>query len=362
MSIHLEQAGRDVDGIMHLADIDLTLEPGQLYVLLGRTHAGKTSLLRLLAGLDRPTSGRFTENGADLTRVSISKRSVAFVYQQFVNYPSFTVRGNIAAPLKRMGLPAGEIARRVDDVARRVHIEPFLDRLPGQLSGGQQQRLAIARALAKNASLLLFDEPLVNLDYKLREGLREELRNLFRQGNQTVVYATTEPEEALQMGGTTIVMHEGRVIQTGPAHQVYRNPASVTVAEVFSEPPMNVVPARIDGDRLHIGALDIPLPAHVPPGQGGDCRIGVQPHRIAHRQQAGSVRLDGPMDLAEVDGSSTFAHFTAQGHPWIARLDGVHVLAQGSAFAGYVDPRDFYVFTAAGALVVPPATQGAAHG
>lgn len=362
MSIHLEKVGRDVDGIMHLADIDLTLEPGRLYVLLGRTHAGKTSLLRVLAGLDRPTSGQFTEDGADLTRLPISRRSVAFVYQQFVNYPSFTVRGNIAAPLKRMGLPADEIAARVDDVARRVHIEPFLDRLPGRLSGGQQQRLAIARALAKNAALLLFDEPLVNLDYKLREGLRDELRSLFRQGNQTVVYATTEPEEALQMGGTTIVMHEGRVIQAGPAHEVYRNPASVTVAEVFSEPPMNVVPARIEGDRLRIGTLDIPLPAHIPAGQAGECRIGIQPHRIAHRQQAGSIRLDGPMILTEVDGSSTFAHFTAQGHPWIARLDGVHPLPQGSAFAGYVDPRDFYVFTPAGALVVPSASQGTAHG
>ncbi|RWR48669.1 ABC transporter ATP-binding protein [Sinirhodobacter ferrireducens] len=362
MTIRLENVGRRVDGAMHLSGIDLVLEPGRLYVLFGRTHAGKTSLLRVLAGLDRPSEGRMTENGADLAAVPVPSRNVAFVYQQFVNYPSFSVGENIAAPLRRRGLSAEEISRRVTDVARRVQLESFLDRLPGQLSGGQQQRLAIARALAREASLMLFDEPLVNLDYKLREGLREELRGLFRQGRQIVVYATTEPEEALQMGGTTIVLHEGRVVQQGPAQEIYRKPQSALVASIFSEPPMNLVPARIEADRLRIGTLSIPRPAHIPAGLQGECRIGLQPHRVRHAESPGAIRLEGEMLLAEVDGSSTFAHFTAAGHPWVARIEGVHALHPGTAFAGHVDPRDLYVFAADGALVAPAATGGPVHG
>ncbi|MDH2326953.1 ABC transporter ATP-binding protein [Cereibacter sp. SYSU M97828] len=353
--IRLENLGRSVDGAMHLEGIDLTLSPG-INVLLGRTHAGKTSLLRVLAGLDRPTAGTVTQEGQDLTALPLSKRNVAFVYQQFVNYPAFSVRDNIAAPLRRKGLARDEIARRVADVARRARIEPLLDRLPAQLSGGQQQRLAIARALAKDAPLMLFDEPLVNLDYKLREGLREELRGLFHDG-QTVVYATTEPEEALQMGGTTIVMHEGRVLQTGPAHSVYRNPASVTVAEIFSEPPMNVVAARAQDGRLTLGDLTLPLPDHAPAGLMG-CRVGLQPHRIS--RSPGPIRLEGETLLAEVDGSSTFAHFRAGGQPWIARLDGVHSLPIGAPFTGFADPADLYFFAEDGTLLAP--ARGALHG
>ncbi|PJN93581.1 hypothetical protein CNY89_19780, partial [Amaricoccus sp. HAR-UPW-R2A-40] len=141
-------------------------------------------------------------------------------------------------------------------------LDALMERKPAALSGGQQQRLAIARALAKEASLMLFDEPLVNLDYKLREELRAELRAIFHEGRQTVVYATTEPDEALQMGGETIILHEGRVLQKGPTHQVYRRPASTLVADIFSEPPMNVAEARIAGGRLTLGGIEIAAPAH----------------------------------------------------------------------------------------------------
>ena len=191
MALHLHNVCKHVADEVHLADVSLTIKPGSLTVLLGHTLAGKTSLLRIIAGLDRPTFGRISLAGKDITRTTVRQRSVAMVYQQFVNYPSFTVRQNIASPLRLMR--ASNIDERVQALAERLRIAPYLDRLPGQLSGGQQQRVAIARALAKGADFLLLDEPLVNLDYKLREQLRAELRAIFTERDMTVLYATSEP-------------------------------------------------------------------------------------------------------------------------------------------------------------------------
>lgn len=362
MTIRVENVWRRVEEEPWLCGVDLTLEPGKLYVLLGRTGAGKTSLMRVLAGLDRPTQGRVTEDGRDLTQVPINRRNLAFVYQQFVNYPAFTVYDNIAAPLRRQRRPRAEIDAQVHAVARTVRIDALMSRKPAELSGGQQQRLAIARALAKQASLMLFDEPLVNLDYKLREELRAELRAIFHEGRQTVVYATTEPDEALQIGGETIVMHEGRVLQVGSAHHVYRHPTSTLVADIFSEPPMNLAAARIAGGRMTLAGIEIDTPAHARGRIEGPCQIGLMPHRIERRPGAGLVALRGPVLLAEVDGSSTFTHFEAGGGSWIARTEGVHLLPLGAAFEGFVDPDDFYVFDADGALVAPPAAAESAYG
>ena len=172
----------------------------------------------------------------------VRQRNVAMVYQQFINYPSMTVADNIASPLRLRGEP--DIDARVQELAAKLHIEPFLERLPAELSGGQQQRVALARALAKNAPLMLLDEPLVNLDYKLREELREELPQLFAAGRSTVVYATTEPTEALLLGGYTAVLDAGELLQYGPTAEVFHRPKSIRVARAFSDPPMNLVAAE----------------------------------------------------------------------------------------------------------------------
>lgn len=354
MSIVLKGLGRSVNGAAWLSDINLTLEPGGLYVILGRTLAGKTSLLRILAGLDRPSRGEMRDGAENLVGVPVRKRDVAFVYQQFVNYPSFTVYDNIAAPLRRQRLDRAEIDRRVRSVAEIVHIDGFLDRLPQQLSGGQQQRLAIARALAKRAHLLLLDEPLVNLDYKLREELRADLRNIFRDAEHTVVYTTTEPDEALQIGGTTIVLHEGRVLQIGPAAEVHRNPASTTVAEVFSDPPMNIFEGRIEEGLLAFAGLRAPLPFHMQGGPSGPCRLGLPPHRITETAAPGRVQLTGTVTLAEVDGSSTFTHFEAVGANWVMQRDGIRPKPAGSACTVHLDPADFFLFGTDGMLRTAP--------
>ena len=199
MQLALDSISKKVGAQTWLYDMNLSLQPNAVTVLLGATQAGKTSLMRIMAGLDVPTHGRVLVDGKDVTGTPVRDRNVAMVYQQFINYPSMKVAANIASPLKLRG--EKNIDARVREIASRLHIDMFLDRYPAELSGGQQQRVALARALAKAAPLMLLDEPLVNLDYKLREELRDELSSLFAAGNSTVVYATTEPTEALLLGG-----------------------------------------------------------------------------------------------------------------------------------------------------------------
>src|SRR5690348_4730794 len=215
MSVALDHVIRTVDGIETIRDVSLTLEKGTLSVLLGPTLSGKTSIMRLLAGLDKPATGRLLVDGKDVTGIDVRKRSVAMVYQQFINYPSLTVYENIASPLRVQRKPRAEIERRVQEAAKLLKLEPYLHRTPLQLSGGQQQRTAIARALVKGADLVLLDEPLANLDYKLREELRAELPRIFEASGSIFVYATTEPSEALLLGGNTVCMWEGKALQVG---------------------------------------------------------------------------------------------------------------------------------------------------
>src|SRR6202167_5855708 len=224
MTVTLERVARAVDGIPTIRDVSLTLERGTLSVLLGPTLSGKTSIMRLLAGLDKPTTGRVLVDGKDVTGFDVRKRSVAMVYQQFINYPSFTAYEKIASPLRVQGKPKAEIEKRVQEAAQLLKLEPYLDRTPLQLSGGQQQRTAIARALVKGADLVLLHEPLAHLDYKLREELRTELPRIFEASGAIFVYATTEPSEALLLGGRTICTWEGEALQVGETPLVYPRP------------------------------------------------------------------------------------------------------------------------------------------
>ncbi|ACY18411.1 ABC transporter ATP-binding protein [Haliangium ochraceum] len=343
MSLKLEGIGKTVGGEMHLADIDLTLEAGSFNILVGPTLAGKTTLLRLLAGLDHPSAGRMSINGRDITRTSVRKRSVAMVYQQFVNYPSLSVFDNIASPLKLQRNAKDQIDERVHALAKALHIEALLERLPAELSGGQQQRVAIARALAKDAELLLLDEPLVNLDYKLREELREELRGLLASRNTTVVYATTEPKEAMILGGDTVLMHQGRVLQHAPTGEVYRRPTNQIAARLFSDPPMNLLAADIEDGRARLsGGAVLPLHEHLAELPAGPCVFGIHAAdcRLHHRKSsplpgadAGAGYLDGEVELVEIAGSETFVYVHIAGRsvdePLVVRMAGVYPYEPG---------------------------------
>jgi len=342
VALVLEDVTKMVGQEHHLRDIDLTLKPGSFNVILGRTLAGKTSLLRLLAGLDPPTSGKVVKDGKEITKQSVRERSVAMVYQQFINYPSFTVRENIASPLRVR--KAKGIDERVRELGAMLKIEHLFDRMPGQLSGGQQQRVAIARALAKDAELLLLDEPLVNLDYKLREGLRDELRAIFRARATTVLYATTDPAEALALGGQTILLHEGRVLQHAPTLEVYHRPASAAAALVFSDPPMSLFDVTVAGGAAKRGELELPLPGHLQGLAEGSYRFGIRASDCRLHPRAGLVPVGAEVELSEISGSETFVYLRHHDLPFIVQEDGVFHHELGAQLTFYIDPEKLLAF------------------
>jgi glycerol transport system ATP-binding protein len=357
MSLRLDEVRLVVGAEVWIDTLSLDLAAGRLYVLLGPTLAGKTSLMRLIAGLDRPTSGRVLADGVEVTGLSVRKRSVAMVYQQFINYPTFSAYDNIASPLRLQGVPRAEIDRQVRETARLLHIDHLLDRPPAELSGGQQQRLAIARALVKRASLLLLDEPLVNLDYKLREELRAELRDLFARQRTTVVYATTEPLEALIMGGEVIVMDEGRILQQGGTVQVYHRPGSLRVAAVYSDPPMNTLAVTVEnGVARGRNGLAIPLTGHLGALGAGTHTLGVRANHLSiHRHHQDQLPIDATVELAEISGSETFVHVRNGDLHWVVQEEGVHEHALHQPVQVYLDPARLYAFDRAGALEAAPA-------
>lgn len=355
MRLELAQVSKKVGLETHLYEMSLTLESG-LNILLGPTLAGKTSLMRLMASLDRPTTGSVTMNGQDVTKVNPRKRSVAFVYQQFINYPSLTVFENIASPLRVERVAREDITRRVNEVAEILHLEPFLNRLPAALSGGQQQRTALARALVKEADLLLLDEPLVNLDYKLREELREELRDIFAKRDAIVVYATTEPFEALMLGGRTAVMDKGNLLQFGETLEVYHKPALRRVGEVFSDPPMNLVPMTVQNGQATLSSqVKFPLPEHMKSLSNGAYSLGLRVNHLGMSQRSTSdVPVPATVALAEINGSETYLHAEHQGLRMVSQIDGVHQFDLGQTVTLYIDPKRLYAFAEAGQLVAAP--------
>jgi glycerol transport system ATP-binding protein len=343
----------------HLYPLSLALVPGTINVLLGTTQAGKTTLMRVMAGLDRPTRGRVLVDDTDVTGVPVRQRNLAMVYQQFINYPSFSVFENIASPLRIQRVPEAEIRTRVHDMAERLHITAHLERVPAQLSGGQQQRCALARALIKNTELLLLDEPLVNLDYKLREELRKELSELFSDGRTTVVYATTEPLEALQLGGHIAVLHEGRLLQQGRTLDVFNAPNCIQSARTFSDPPINLMPATIAADgnaRLDDGLVIALSPAQR--GQIGNLTqvmLGLRAHSLRLTQeQPNAIAIETEVDLSEISGSETYAHLHRAELALVAQLSGVHTFAIGARCTVYFRPDDLLIFDPAGALLFAP--------
>ncbi len=362
MSLTLDKVGLSIGADIIVHDVSLTLERGSMTVLLGPTLAGKTTLMRLMAGLDRPTSGRILLDGRDVGRVPVRRRSVAMVYQQFVNYPSLTVYENIASPLRVAGVAAAELDRRVREAAQVLRLEPMLERLPAQLSGGQQQRTAIARALVKRADLVLLDEPLANLDYKLREELREELPRLFAESGAILVYATTEPAEALLLRGSTATLSAGRVTQFGPSAAVYRAPANIEAARVFSDPPLNEVPITRQGgqmllpQRRHVPALGVL--AQVP---DGEYRLGFRvEHASLDAAPAEALRFAGRITVTEISGSESFVHVDVGFATWVCLVRGVHAWRPGAEAEVRLDARSLFVFDAAGDLVAAPALADAA--
>ena len=343
--LELRNISRHQESESCLEDVSVTMQRGDLNILLGPTLAGKTSLMRIMAGLDKPSSGELLFDGVSVLNTPVQKRNVAMVYQQFINYPSLTVFENIASPLRVARVEKSQIARQVAEVAELLQLTEMLERTPDTLSGGQQQRVALARALIKKADLVLLDEPLANLDYKLREELRAELPDLFAAMGAVLVYATTEPTEALVLGGNTACLHEGRVEQFGPTLDLYRAPSSLRAAKIFSDPPLNTAAVECAAGQLTF--LGGSQRLEVSGGQlaDGTYTLAVRPHHLSReRVSAQDVEVSGSVSVTELTGSETFVHFSMGAHPWVALLHDVQDFAIASTVNFFIEPRHLFLF------------------
>ena len=362
MGIELRNISKTQQGYNTLDDLNLTIDDGTFLALVAPTGTGKTTLLRIMAGIDKPDAGQIIVDGEDVTATHVRNRNVAMVYQQFINYPSLKVYENIASPLRvsRQKYSRAEIDQRVRTVAEQLQITEFLKRLPEELSGGQQQRVAIARALVKDARLILLDEPLGNLDYKLREDLRLELKNLAQERNAIFVYATPEPLDAWIMASHVGVLHGGKIVQYGPMWDVYKQPNHIKSGEYFSDPPMNFLPCHVDGDHAVVADdLRIPLAAMGAAIPSGDYVLGIRPHRLSIGERPAGVTdlisLPARVDLAEIVGSDTTLHLSHNDLNFIALVQDFLQLGLDAQVTLHLDPKQFHVFDAeSGALVTSP--------
>ena len=353
MSLELIGIEKRVGADTHIHATSLVLQEASFNVLLGTTLSGKTTLMQLMAGIQRPTAGRLMFRGADVTGIAVQKRNVSMVYQQFINYPNFNVYDNIASPLRVAGMGPAEIEKRVMAAAELLRLKPMLKRKPSELSGGQQQRTAIARAVVKDSDLILLDEPLANLDYKLREELRDELPKLFAGRNAIVVYATTEPSEALLFGGNTATLHEGRITQFGPTSSTYRRPKDLVTAQVFSDPPINTANVIKKGKMLTVfGGKTWPAGSAAAKLADGPYTIGIRPHHVSTQAQSGVTgAVDGRVLVTELSGSESVIHLDVGGSTWVSQSHGIHAFSVGSTARLHVDVDRGLFFGANGELV-----------
>ena len=352
MALELKNVTKRVGGVLHIKDTNLRLEPGHFNVLLGETGAGKTSLIKLMAGLDRCASGQIIMDGRDVTALNTQKRNISLVHQFFVNYPHMSVYDNIASPLRVAGMARSEIEGRVEEAADLLQLKPMLKRRPHELSGGQQQRTALARAIAKESNAVFLDEPLANLDYKLREELREQLPDLFAGRGAVVVYATSEPEEALLLGGRTGLMHDGRVTQFGPTAEIYRNPRDLTSAEVFSQPPINAAPIEKQGNEARLNAnVRWTLTGAAADLADGPYTVAVRPHYVTPVKTSDAmVPMMGTVQVTELSGSESNAHFLLGNESWVSLASGVHPYRVGEDHQFFMDASKCFYFGPDGTL------------
>ena len=310
------------DDQFHLNDVSFNFKKGNLYTILGRTLSGKTTFLKTIAGLLNPDSGNLSFEDNDFIKIPVWERNVAMVYQQFINYPHLNVYENIIFPLKQRKISEDQIKKDVEEALKTVGLVGFENRKIQELSGGQQQRVALARSLAKKAKILLLDEPLVNLDYKLREQLREEFKRIFTQGlseDTILIYSTTDPQEVMELNGEVIVLDEGKVLQKGPAKEIFENPRTLKVAEISNDPPMNILKGTKSSGKLSFENILINSPSHFKNLSDQGYNFGIRASEIKLDDQGEEFEIE----LAEISGSETLLHLKKGDSKVIALIEEV---------------------------------------
>jgi len=345
MSLELKRVEKKVGQNTHIYRTDLSFQKNSINILLGSTLAGKTTLMQIMAGLEKPTNGEIWFDNKNVTGMAVQKRNVSMVYQQYINYPNFTVFDNIASPLKITGINSDEIKKKVGEVAELLKLSGMLNKKPNELSGGQQQRTALARALVKDSGLILLDEPLANLDFKLREELREELPRLFENRECIVIYATTEPSDALLIGGNTATLMEGKVIQYGKTIDVYNKPLNLMSAKVFSDPPINISDIKKTGDTFSLLNDSVKWESSNVRIKDGNYKVGIRPHNITtYKEGNNSVEIKGKVLISELSGSESLIHFRNSNSNWVSLSNGTHQMNVGQEAKLYMNVDEFMYF------------------
>ncbi|QFG36008.1 sorbitol ABC transporter ATP-binding protein /mannitol ABC transporter ATP-binding protein [Paracoccus pantotrophus] len=321
-SITLQQVRKSFGEVEVIPGVDLEIHDGEFVVFVGPSGCGKSTLLRLIAGLEDVTSGRIVIDGRDVTQAPPSQRKLAMVFQSYALYPHMSVRKNIAFPLKMAGMAADEQERRVQHAAGILNLTDYLDRRPGQLSGGQRQRVAIGRAIVREPSAFLFDEPLSNLDAALRVNMRVEISELHKKLATTMVYVTHDQVEAMTMADKIVVLRAGRVEQVGSPLELYRKPANRFVAGFIGSPNMNFIEGEAAAAK-------------------GAHAIGVRPEHFTMSTTGG--QFAGTVGVAEHLGSDTFLHVELDGGtPIVARAAGEFPVDHGDRI--WLTPQDGRVY------------------
>ncbi len=354
VSVELEHAAKVYPGgTRAVADLSLRIAGGELVVVVGPSGCGKSTLLRLVAGLEEPTAGTVRIGERVVNGVKPQERNVAMVFQDYALYPNLTARGNLEFPLRMRRLPREERRRRVEATAGLLEIGPFLDRLPKQLSGGQRQRVAMGRALVREPSVFLLDEPLSNLDARLRVQVRAEIKELQARTRTTMIYVTHDQVEAMTLADRVAVMNEGRLQQVAPPRELYDRPGNAFVAGFIGNPPMNLFPTRLSVDGgsrfvLELGRRTLSVaPAGIAETRLRDS-VGV-PLTAGMRPEAVRLAANGAVraivEHVENLGHETLAYVGVEGGVrLVARVRGMPELAKGASVGVEVDPGEVHLF------------------
>lgn len=345
-SLSLKEVKKSFGALTVLHEVSLDVEAGEFMILVGPSGCGKSTLLNMIAGLDSVTSGEIHIADRNVTDVHCSDRDIAMVFQSYALYPSMSVRQNIAFGLEMRKVPKAERDQIVERVAKTLEIEQLLDRKPSQLSGGQRQRVAMGRALGRDPMLFLFDEPLSNLDAKLRVEMRAEIRRIHKRTKTTTIYVTHDQVEAMTLGDRIAVMKAGHIMQLGTPEEVYTDPQNLYVAQFIGTPAINAVPARIEGDAVQAGGVALPVGSGVTATMKNqsisDVVVCVRPELLRLSDQG----IPGVVESAEPTGPDTYLTVRTNAGTFTIRIEGDFGAREGRNVRLDWDPNESLVFDA----------------
>ncbi|MGC8850153.1 MAG: ABC transporter ATP-binding protein [Candidatus Bathyarchaeia archaeon] len=337
-TVRVENVSKIMDGKKILEEVSFEVRDKTFTSILGPVGAGKTTLLRIIAGVEAPSQGSVFFDNREVTEAPARERNVAMVYQSFALYPHLNVYENIASPLRIRKLNSRDIEKKVMEVAELLRIKDLLRRMPAELSGGERQRVAIGRALIRDADIYLLDEPLTNLDYKIREGMRSELRRIFQEKGGTILFAASDPLDTFAMAQYVIIIHKGRILQTGGVQEVYNHPRTTMVGKILARPPMNLLEAELKESNsklfLEFSGIHIDVSHFRDILTEREYLLGIRPDSFFFPESSNedALYLSATVIVTEIEGSESIIYLDWKGqrlityYPYVKRLDpGEHV-------------------------------------